>query len=504
MLQIIIQSGSLAGQKFQLEPGDRSHLMIGRTEESAVRLTESVVSARHAIIAADGADFYLLDQRSTNGTFLNGTRVERAKLRDGDVIELGAQGPRMQILIEGLTVARRGGSDTTVRQRNLVTARYHAPLTMRLGLHDTAHNIGLYNPDFDTGKSKQSPGIGPMWGVCAILGLMVIGLTILDVGVGNALVGGIAAIIPAIFYLTIFLWLDRYDPEPPGTLIFAFVWGAIIAVFVSAIVNGIASAALGDLLTGIVSAPVIEEASKGAGVLLIALFFRKDFDSVVDGIVYAGVVALGFATMENIDYYGKSLGEGGVSSLIGTLFVRGVMSPFSHVLFTCMTGIGCGIARETHNASVKIAASLIGYFAAIFLHALWNTFASFDGGTFFAGYFMIQMPLFFGFILAIFHLVKREGKILAQALAAEVERGLITQHQLDIVISVFRRTGWLAAAIGNRSLFDARRQFLRAVAKLGLCHWHKQRASEAERHTDSFPLIDQFQAEVFSLRDRVG
>jgi RsiW-degrading membrane proteinase PrsW (M82 family) len=503
MLRIIIQSGSLAGQEFQLEPGDRSHLTIGRAEESAVRLDEPVVSARHAIIVADGDDFYLLDQRSTNGTFLNGTRVEQAKLQDGDVIELGAQGPRMQALIESAAAARTGG-DTTVRQRNLATARYHAPLTMRLGLHDTAHNIGLYNPDFDTGKSKNSPGIGLMWVVSAVLGLMVIGLTILDVGAGNALVGGVAAIIPAIFYLTIFLWLDRYDPEPPGTLIFAFVWGAIIAVFVSAIVNAIAAVTMGDLLTGIVSAPVIEEASKGLGVLLIALFFRKDFDSVVDGIVYAGVVALGFATMENIDYYGKSLGEGGVSSLIGTFFVRGVMSPFSHVLFTCMTGIGCGIARETHNAHVKIAAPLIGYFAAMFLHALWNTLASFDGGTFFAGYFLVQMPLFFGFILAVVHLVKREGKILEQTLAAEVERGLITQHQLEIVVSVFRRTGWLAAAIGDKSLFDARRQFLRAVAKLGLCHWHKRRASEAERHTDSFPLIDQFQAEVFSLRDRVG
>ena len=503
MLRIIIQSGSLAGQEFRLEPGDRSHLMIGRTEESAVRLAEPVVSARHAIIAADGLDFYLLDQRSTNGTFLNGARVEQAKLQDGDVIELGAQGPRMQVLIESLGAARKEG-DQTVRQRYLATARYHAPLTMRLGLHDTAHNIGLYHPDFDTGKSKNSPGIALMWVVSAVLGLMVIGLTILDVGAGNALVGAVAAIIPAAFYLAIFLWLDRYDPEPSGTLIFAFVWGAIIAVFVSAIVNGLSMMALGDLLTGIISAPVIEEASKGLGVLLIALFFRKDFDSVVDGIVYAGVVALGFATMENIDYYGTSLGEGGVSSLIGTFFVRGVMSPFSHVLFTCMTGIGCGIARETHNTPVKIAAPLIGYFAAMFLHALWNTFASFDGGTFFAGYFLIQMPLFFGFVLAIFHLVKREGKILEQTLAAEVERGLITQHQLEIVISVFRRTGWLAAAIGNRNLFNARRQFLRAVAKLGLCHWHKQRAAEAERHTDSFPLINQFQAEVFALRDRLG
>jgi hypothetical protein len=99
--------------------------------------------------------------------------------------------------------------------------------------------------------------------------------------------------------------------------------------------------------------------------------------------------------------------------------------------------------------------------------------------------------------------VSREGRILKQSLAAEVERGLLTQAHLDIAISAFRRTRWVAAAIGNWKLFNARRQFLRAVAKLGLCHWHKQRAAEADRNTDSFPLISQFQAEVFSLRNQI-
>jgi RsiW-degrading membrane proteinase PrsW (M82 family) len=504
MLRIIIQNGSLVGRQFQLEPGAGSSLLIGRGEESAVRLAEAVVSSRHAIITADGAVFRLHDQRSANGTFLNGRRVEQARLQHGDIIELGRQGPQLQVLIDGHSTARLPGADTSTIQPNVVTARHYVPPTTRLGLHDTAHNIGLYNPYFDTGKSEKSSGIGLMWVIFAVLGLGVFGLTILDVGAGNALVGAVAAVIPAILYLTIFLWLDRYDPEPPGTLVFAFVWGAIIAVFVSAIFNGIAVAALGDLLTGIVSAPIVEEASKGIGVALVALFFRKDFDSMVDGIVYAGVVALGFATMENIDYYGKSLGQGGVGGLIETFIVRGVLSPFSHVLFTCMTGIGFGVARETHNPAVKVAAPLIGYFGAMFLHALWNTLASFDGGTFFTGYFLVEAPLFFFFIAVIFHLVRREGRILKQTLAAEVERGLITQHQLDIAISVFRRTGWLATAIGHSKLFDARRQFLRAVAKLGLCHWHRQRATEAERHTDSFPLIRQLQAEVFSLRDRVG
>jgi hypothetical protein len=93
---------------------------------------------------------------------------------------------------------------------------------------------------------------------------------------------------------------------------------------------------------------------------------------------------------------------------------------------------------------------------------------------------------------------------LRKALAREVECGLITQHQLDIAISVFRRTVWYLTAIGDRKRFRARRQFLCTVAKLGLCHWHKFRAIEANCDTDSFPMIARLQAEVFSLRDEIG
>ncbi len=533
MLRLIIQSGSLAGRQFELEQGEAASLLIGRGAGSAVRLTEPSVSSRHALIAADGGAFYVLDQNSANGTFLNETRVEQAKLRSGDVIGLGLRGPRIQVLIEAQKTRRIEGYETvpievaassalntetsTLRQGTSMlrqdtaairdessTGRYYASATSRLGLRDDARNIGLYNPHFDTGKSKKSPAAALMMGlVFAVVGLMLAWLTVLDVGAPAAFAGAISAIVPAGFYLPIFLWLDRYDPEPPGRLIFVFLWGALIAVFFSAIANGIAISAYGDTLTGIISAPIVEEATKGVGVLIIAVFFRKDFDSVVDGIVYAGVVALGFAMVENIDYYGRSLNETGVSGLAGTVFVRGVLSPYSHVLFTCMTGIGFGVARETHKATLKIAAPIAGYFAAVILHALWNTLASLGGAEFLVGYLMIEAPLFCAFITVIFLLVRREGRILKQSLAVEVSRGLIMQNQLDIAISVFRRTGWVAAAIGNRKLFNARRQFLRAVAKLGLCHWHIQRASEAKMETESFPMISQLQAEVFSLRGHI-
>ena len=384
--------------------------------------------------------------------------------------------------------------------------QYNYPLpTPRLGLREATRNLGLYNPYLDADKSKNSVVVALMWLGFAVVGLMVAGLMVFNVGIGGAIVGAVSAIIPASFYLALFLWLDRYDPEPPGRLIFAFVWGAVIAIFIAYIVNTVFGIIFGGTLAAIVSAPIIEEGGKGGCVLIIALFFRRDFDSMVDGIVYAGVVALGFATVENISYYGESMVSGGTGGLFRTLILRGVLSPYSHVLFTCMTGVGIGIARETHDKALKIAAPIIGYCIAVFLHAFWNSLAVLGGAKlFFIGYLLIQAPMFCAFIGLTLYLVHREGRILKQSLSMEVKRGLITQRQLDIAISVFRRTGWVASAIGDGRLFGARRQFLRSVAKLGLCHWHVQRAAEAGSETASFPLITQFQAEVFSLRDKVG
>ena len=70
-------------------------------------------------------------------------------------------------------------------------------------------------------------------------------------------------------------------------------------------------------------------------------------------------------------------------SVLFTLILRGVLSPFAHPLFTSMTGIGAGIAANSRNAAARPFYVLGGYALAVILHALWNSSASlFDGGTF--------------------------------------------------------------------------------------------------------------------------
>jgi FHA domain-containing protein len=63
---------------------------IGRGADAQVRLEEHHVSRDHAILVRHGRFFRLLDNRSDNGTFLNGRRVVATNVSDGDVIRVGA------------------------------------------------------------------------------------------------------------------------------------------------------------------------------------------------------------------------------------------------------------------------------------------------------------------------------------------------------------------------------------------------------------------------------
>jgi hypothetical protein len=63
---------------------------VGRSFTAGLRLDDHSVSRRHAIIVRRGGRTKLLDDRSLNGTFVNGRRAEEADLADGDVIVLGS------------------------------------------------------------------------------------------------------------------------------------------------------------------------------------------------------------------------------------------------------------------------------------------------------------------------------------------------------------------------------------------------------------------------------
>jgi hypothetical protein len=83
---VVRSGGGRAGETFPLE-GDR--IVVGRAPEADVFLDDVTVSRTHAVVSRDADGFTIEDQGSLNGTYVNRRRVERAKLEDGDDVQIG-------------------------------------------------------------------------------------------------------------------------------------------------------------------------------------------------------------------------------------------------------------------------------------------------------------------------------------------------------------------------------------------------------------------------------
>ncbi|WP_312880180.1 PrsW family intramembrane metalloprotease [Actinokineospora xionganensis] len=330
--------------------------------------------------------------------------------------------------------------------------------------------------------------------VLAACGLTLLALSTARVGIVAELVGVGAALLPVGPVVAAFLWIDRWEPEPARLLWLAFAWGACVATIAALLINNTAEA-VGDLLLGmgngdkisaVVSAPLFEEALKGAFVLGIFLFLREEFNGVVDGIVYSGFVAAGFAFTENIYYFGRAFAEYGIGDssspgVVAAFILRGVLSPFTHPLFTAMIGIGIGIAATTKSRKVAALAPFCGYLVAALLHALWNGAATLGTATtFLSVYFLVMVPLFAAVLIFINWHRKREQRIVAAALPLMVESKWVVASEVDLLASLQGRRKWrkqvraragkpAARAVGNYQAAVSELAFLREAMRRGTC-----------------------------------
>lgn len=254
-----------------------------------------------------------------------------------------------------------------------------------------------------------------------ITGLLVAAFLVVSLGVGAVAIASFMALVPLAVVLIGIRWVDRWEPEPRGLLIFAFLWGAISSIFVALLASVVVEvvqegAGIGEsereLLGSVIQAPIVEELAKGLGVLLIFLAARKYFDGPVDGVVYAGTIAAGFAFTENILYFGAEIVDGGtVSGAVGIFIVRGIMSPFAHVMFTICTGIAIGLATRRTGARGGVLAFVVGVIPAMLLHALWNGASYVGGDDFLIYYVVVQVPLFIGAIVLVVQLRRAESRM---------------------------------------------------------------------------------------------
>ncbi|HET7476171.1 MAG TPA: PrsW family intramembrane metalloprotease [Dermatophilaceae bacterium] len=326
------------------------------------------------------------------------------------------------------------------------------------------------------------------FGVCALVLAATIGV---ETGGQNALLALLVAALPLGVVLPCFLWLDRFEAEPAGLLLMALAWGALVASTVALLLNTGSLVLLREVVQQpmtvgpVVVAPVVEESVKGLGVLLILLFRGREFDGIVDGLVYAGVVAAGFAFAENVLYLGRALGEGG-ESLAVVFFLRGVVGPFAHPLFTICTGIGLGVAAGSRRAAVRVGAPTLGLLLAMALHAMWNLSTVTGLRGFFSLYVVLQLPVFLAAVGLAVWARRREGHLIAVHLTPYADAGWLDDHDLDMLgsMSARRRALAWARSTGGRPGLEAMRGFQDAASELAML---RMRAVRGAAHGPTGP-----------------
>ncbi|WP_030167571.1 PrsW family intramembrane metalloprotease [Spirillospora albida] len=310
--------------------------------------------------------------------------------------------------------------------------------------------------------------------LCAVLALALDALT----GGAGFWVGAVLAALPIPLLIALVLTLDRLEPEPGRALVFSFMWGAGVAVLGALTLNTLGLLYVtvpifgetdGHFVSATFGAPVIEEVLKGAVLFGMLWFRRNEIDGFADGLIYAGMVALGFAMMENITYYSRAFEEGGAQQLQTVFILRGLIAPLSHPLFTAMTGLGVAYAA-THRRG-RIAAPLLGLLAAIVLHGLWNGSTALG----IAGLGVVYL-LDFCILIALIAvvLVERRGTVrrIEAYLPAYMGTGLVTPQDVAMLRSLPARRAarrW-ARAVGGAPAARAMTDYQLAATELTLLH----------------------------------
>lgn len=187
------------------------------------------------------------------------------------------------------------------------------------------------------------------------------------------------AFAPIAFLLWFFYTRDKLNPEPRGLILRAFLLGVVVAIPVLLLQRFLP---LPRFWTAVMVVPVVAEMGKYL-VVRWGLYPSEEFDEPMDGIIFAVMVGLGYATAENLGYllltYLKltrmTLAGGVPFPLVRAVFnlfaIQGLLNAPAHALWSSLWGYGLGLRKFAVTQDRGRFLSY-GILAAIFAHAIFN------------------------------------------------------------------------------------------------------------------------------------
>jgi len=406
----------------------------------------------------------------------------------------------------------------------------------------------LQHPDLDPllfGSPLRRPTVAKFAIACLVLLLLiaaaVAALTFVTMG-GNgttvfarALAASSAlSLVP----LAVLWWLDRRERESPWLFAIAFLWGGVIAAWLSMPLNTLilmgidqwvaqhpqVTQVLGADATRMIgaplAAPLVEETAKGLGLVLLALLLRAEFDNMRDGFVYGALVGAGFNWVESALYVAQGYVQFGDAPWGLQLGARYALFGLGgHVLFSSLFGAFLGLARQM-KSGWRWLVPCAGLLLAMAAHAVNNvlplvgTLIQGAAGTpppqtieapppvgfveAFLSASLMNLVVFLPFVLLIAWLLVRSGRW-----EREVIRSELATEPSDIV------TAEEMAAIERDGAFRTRRiDRLRPKQSAGLVRlqhelaFRKRRERLRDRDPEDDALVARWREEIRRLRAR--
>ncbi len=312
--------------------------------------------------------------------------------------------------------------------------------------------------------------------------------------------------VPMFFFAWFVYWLDRYEKEPKILLGLVFFWGAVVAAGGAFLINTLlglgvymftGSEGATALTTGSLIAPIVEESLKGFAVLIVFLLFRREFDSLLDGVIYAAIVALGFAATENAYYiYQYGFQESGMGGLFWLVFVRVVLVGWQHPFYTSFIGIGLAASRLSRSSGVRFLAPVAAWVIAVLAHSFHNTLAELLQGV--SGMVfgtVLDWGGWFLMFLFILWMITQEQRSIAVNLLEEVSLGTLTETQYRTACSAWAMNSAQFNAL-TAGHYRQTSRFYQVCAELA--HKKRQRANLGEEGGNT-AMIERLRVELSNL-----
>lgn len=395
----------------RVAPITRGINTIGRAQRNAIVLLDPSVSREHARLIVSKEGWWIENCSTANTVEISGQALspgQGAALSPGDVVRLGQTAlqlvaPRPQYPDSDAApssssdayatyLAEATGESTGFLLDEVAAADFSEAQPDDTLLPQNASSTNLLSPGitlqfafqerFNT-RMRWILGIGAalLLLVCTVVTLGTTALVgrgaLATEGAGSVLAALTIPLVPALGVALVVTALDRYEREPWSLMLGAFLWGALIAIapslflerrlidLLALVLNSIGlPTGLTHAASQAMSAGFSEEAIKGAGLVVLMILVRDEFDNVTDGILYGALIGAGFAMVENFVYFAVT-----PRADLGVLiFGRVILGWLSHSTFTGFFGAGLGFARETRDRRWQWLAPLAGFAAAILLH----------------------------------------------------------------------------------------------------------------------------------------